>query len=401
MGSGTNPEQPTMPHLGSGGPKAPLPSRVFHCNKLRWQREKQLQRELRQFIKDHGMPPGVNPRPNTTVTLPPIDPFSHLSPHHQTLAALERAQQAQPQRAGNDWMDCNGGWGPQWYQQLQRIAIPELRALKRRFIKNTPPTEQEWRNLHNHVNPDNRLPDMSPLPSLTPEQKLEQQAMDAAKQFLIRYMNTQEMSMADKQLHCSRKGLHKALQLGFLPQEALVIADNASKLPIEQIDEKKFPWLKAQLHKQEIEKELSCGICFQPLQDPVMLCVTNTGTNTQCMHRFCKGCIDQHFERGKTTCVLCKAKVKPSDVVKDRFASKFQPEVHPSISCLALMSHTCAAGGHTHQSLKGELVWMTTLRLNGAAAFGSCCCLIALLPLAGAPEALNGVSAHERRRQWR
>ena len=49
----------------------------------------------------------------------------------------------------------------------------------------------------------------------------------------------------------------------------------------------------------------------------------------------------------------------------------------------------CAAGGHTHQSLKGELVWMTTLRLNGAAAFGSCFCLIAWLPLAGAPEALN------------
>ena len=167
-------------------------------------------------------------------------------------------------------------------------------------------------------------------------------------QFLIRYMNTQEMSMADKQLHCSRKGLHKALQLGFLPQEALVIADNASKLPIEKIDEKKFSGTKAQLRKEEIEraqlrkeeieKELSCGVCFQPLEDPVMLCVLNKQTNTPCMHRFCKGCIDERAKRGKTRCVLCKANVeKLEDVVNDRFATTFQPEVHPSISCLALM----------------------------------------------------------------
>ena len=238
---------------------------------------------------------------------------------------------------GDNWMDCNGGWGPQWHQQLQRIDLPELRALKRRFIKNTPPTEQEWRDLHNHVNPNNRLPDVSPLPSAALEQQLEQQAMDAAKQFL-RYMNTQEMSMADKQLHCSRKGLLKALQLGFLPQEALVIADNASKLPIEQIDEKKFPGTKAQLHKEEIEKGLSCGVCFQPLEDPVMLCVLNKQTNAPCMHRFCEGCIDERKKRGKTRCVLCKANVdKLEDVVKDRFATTFQPEVHPSISCLALM----------------------------------------------------------------
>ena len=327
MGSGTNPEQPAMPHLGSGGPQAPLPSRVLHCNKLRWKREKELHHALRQFIRTFGMPVGVNPRPNTTATLPPIDPFSHLSPYHQTLAALEGAPQAQPQRAGNDWMDCNGGWGPQWYQNLQKMPTPELRALKRRFIKNTPPTEQEWRDLHNHVNPDNRLPDISPLPSAAPEQLLEQQAMHAAREFL-RYMNTQEMSVADKQLHCSRKGLLKALQLGFLPQEALEIADKASKLPIGGLP---------LLCIEEIESLLSCGICFQPLQDPVMLCVSNTDTNTQCMHRFCKGCIDQRFKRGKTTCVLCKAKVKPSDVVKDRFTSQVLEEVHPSISCLALM----------------------------------------------------------------
>ena len=38
----------------------------------------------------------------------------------------------------------------------------------------------------------------------------------------------------------------------------------------------------------EVDEELACLICKFPLRMPML---------TTCGHRFCKGCLDQHFER--------------------------------------------------------------------------------------------------------
>ena len=315
MGSGTNPEQPATQHLGSGGPLAPLASRVpphvRRSNEERWRREKELQHDIRQYIKRHGMPVGVN-----------VD-------HEQ---------------GGNNWMDCNGGWGPRWYQELQRIDKPRLKALKGRFLKSTPPSEREWLDMYNYVHPHLHVPSAAEV-----SEQWEQQAMDEARKILQHIKEHEVMSVADKQMQCSRKALLAALQKGFAPAEALVIADKASKLPIEEI-EKESPGTGAQLRKEEIEKLLSCGVCFQPLQDPVMLCVLNTETNTPCMHRFCEGCIDERFKRGKRRCVLCKANVeKIEDVVKDRFTTQCCSG-GASINQLPCphVTHVCCRRPHTH-----------------------------------------------------
>ena len=37
-----------------------------------------------------------------------------------------------------------------------------------------------------------------------------------------------------------------------------------------------------------VDEDLECGICKLPLRTPVQ---------TSCGHRFCKGCLDQHFKR--------------------------------------------------------------------------------------------------------
>ena len=37
-----------------------------------------------------------------------------------------------------------------------------------------------------------------------------------------------------------------------------------------------------------VDEELQCIICYLPLKDPFL---------TRCGHRFCKICLDEHFER--------------------------------------------------------------------------------------------------------
>ena len=283
MGSGINPKQSNIQQLGSGGPQAPLPqgmpTQVMVSNRQRWKREKELHTELRQYVRRNGMTAGVD----VNIELPK-----------------------------DHWMDCNGGFGPTWYLKLQNMERPRLLVLKRQFIKSTPPTEQEWLNMYQHV--------YQALPQEpTVGGGLKRQAMWEARRRLQsmeeEMTGGQTMSVHDKQVQCGRKGMFAALRLGFLPKQALMIADEASRLPIER---------NIQLQKEEIEKELSCGMCFRPLRNPVMLCGVNGLTEVPCMHRFCRECIEQCLEREEPRCVLCKTNVKRTDVVNDMFVSNVQ-----------------------------------------------------------------------------
>ncbi|XP_022803566.1 TNF receptor-associated factor 5-like [Stylophora pistillata] len=59
----------------------------------------------------------------------------------------------------------------------------------------------------------------------------------------------------------------------------------------------------------EVEEDLQCLICYLPLKDPVQ---------TRCGHRFCKGCLDDHFRRQEIQRLPLTCPADRDGLVRDR-----------------------------------------------------------------------------------
>ena len=65
--------------------------------------------------------------------------------------------------------------------------------------------------------------------------------------------------------------------------------------------------------------DMRCEICFENIQDPCIL--------PDCLHRFCKGCIENSIRHCNTNCPLCRVRITSrrvlrEDVIFHRLVSK-------------------------------------------------------------------------------
>ena len=53
--------------------------------------------------------------------------------------------------------------------------------------------------------------------------------------------------------------------------------------------------------KNNMSSDDSCPVCLEQL---------DTSVTTGCNHVFCEKCIDEWFDRGETSCPLCRTSIK-------------------------------------------------------------------------------------------